>query len=215
MSLSYLFDHWERVLALAGEHLELTLISVLLALAISAPLGVLVARYKRLSLPVFGVLDAIYTVPSLALLAVLIPVLGLGKVPAVVALAAYSLLFLTRNIVVGLRGVDPAVVEVARGMGMTSWQLLRDVMLPLALPVILAGVRVALVATISLATLTAWINAGGLGLLLFDGITRDDPSMILAGALAVSALALLADRAMRLAEGMTATARARRAAAQG
>ena len=212
MTLQYLFDNWPRVLALSAEHLQLTTMSILVAVLVSALLSALAVRYGSLNLLVFGLLDTIYTVPSLALLAMLVPILGLGRVPAVAALAAYALIFLTRNMVAGLRGVDPSVLEVARGMGMTGWQLLWEVRLPLALPVILAGVRIALVATISLATLMAWINAGGLGLLLFDGITRDNPSMILAGAIAVSALAILADRGMRRVEGMTAAARARRAA---
>jgi osmoprotectant transport system permease protein len=214
LTLQYLFDHWQRVLALSGEHLQLTLLAVLVALLIAVPLSAMVVGYAPLNLPVFGLLGAIYTVPSLALLAMLVPILGLGRVPAVVVLAAYALIFLTRNMVAGLRGVDPLVLEVARGMGMTGWQLFREVRLPLALPVILAGVRIALVTTVSLTTLMAWINAGGLGLLLFDGITRDNPSMILTGALAVSALAILADQGMRRVEGMTAAARSRRAAAR-
>ena len=142
----------------------------------------------------------------------MIPVFGLGRLPAVIALAAYAQLFLVRNIVAGLRGVDPAVLEAARGMGMTQGQLLWQVQLPLALPVILAGVRVALVTTISLATITAWINAGGLGTLLFDGITRDNPPQILAGTLAITVLALLVDQFMRAVERLTAASRARQAA---
>jgi osmoprotectant transport system permease protein len=212
LTLQYLFDHWPRVLALAAEHLQLTLVAVLVALAIAVPLSALVVRYASLNLPVFGLLGAMYTVPSLALLAMLVPILGLGRVPAVVALAAYALIFLTRNMVAGLRGVDPVLMEAARGVGMNGRQIFWDVRLPLALPVILAGVRIALVTTVSLATLMAWINAGGLGLLLFDGITRDNPSMILAGAVAVSTLAILADQGMRRVEGMTVAARARRAA---
>lgn len=212
MILQYLFDHWDRVLSLTGEHLQLAAISLAAALLVALPLGVLAARFERLRLPAFGVLDAVYTIPSLALLAFLIPVFGLGRVPAVIALAAYSQLFLVRNVVAGLRGVDPAVLETARGMGMTQWQLLRQVQLPLALPVVLAGIRVALVTTISLTTITAWINAGGLGLLLFDGITRDNPPQIVAGALAVTALAVLADQLMRALERLTAASRAMQAA---
>lgn len=212
MILQYFFDHWDRILSLTWEHLQLTLLSIAAALVVAVPLGIVAARYDGLRLPTFGVLGAIYTIPSLALLAFMIPVFGLGRLPAVIALVAYSQLFLVRNIVAGLRGVDPAALEAARGMGMTQGQLLWQVQLPLALPVILAGIRVALVTTISLATITAWINAGGLGLLLFDGITRDNPPQILAGTLAITVLALLADQVMRAVERLTSASRARQAA---
>lgn len=212
MTLQFLLDNWPRVLVLTAQHLQLVLMSISVALLIAVPLGLLVARYDSLNVPVFGLLSVVYTVPSLAFLAFMVPVLGLGRVPAVVALTAYSLIFLTRNVAAGFRGVDPVVMEVARGMGMTGWQLFREVQLPLAAPVVLAGIRIALVTTVSLATLMAWINAGGLGLLLFDGITRDNPSMILAGVVAVSALAVASDQLMRRIEGLTAIATARRAA---
>lgn len=157
-----------------------------------------------------GGLGAIYAVPSLALLAILIPWTGIGSTTAIITLAVYSQVFLVRNLVAGLRGVDDAILEVARGMGMTRWQVLTRVQFPLALPVMLAGIRIAMVTTISLATITAWINAGGLGSLLFQGISRNNPSMILAGTIAVTAMAILADQLMRLVERQTAVARARR-----
>ena len=138
-------------------------------------------------------LGAVYTIPSLALLALLIPSLGLGRDPALVALAAYAQLALVRNFSAGLRGVDPQILEAASGVGMSGRQAFLTVRLPLALPVLISGLRIATVSTISLATVTAWINAGGLGTLLFDGISRDNPSMILAGTVAITALALSAD----------------------
>jgi osmoprotectant transport system permease protein len=118
--------------------------------------------------------------------------------------------FLVRNIAAGLRGVDRDTLEAARGVGMTGWQVFRSVQLPLALPVIVAGIRIALTTTISLATITAWIGAGGLGTLLFDGITRNNSSMILAGTIAITALAILTDQFLRLIETLTPVARARR-----
>ena len=156
-----------------------------------------------------GVLGVIYTIPSLALLAFLIPVFGLGRQPAIVVLAAYAQLSLVRNISAALRGVDPAVMESARGSGMSPSQVFRSVQLPLALPVLIAGLRIAAVTTISLATLTAWIAAGGLGSLLFDGISRDNPSMILAGAIAIAALAAFTDLALRFSERLTSVSRSR------
>lgn len=200
MSLDYLINQRQRVLDLTLEHLEMTLLAVAVALVFAIPLGIIAARYRFATLPIFGLVGAIYTIPSLAALALLIPLVGLGRTPAIIVLAAYAQLFLVRNIAAGLRGVDPAVLEAARGMGMAGWQVLLRVQIPLALPVIVAGIRIAVVTTISLATITAWINAGGLGTLLFNGITRNNQSMILAGTIAVTGLALLADLLLRLLE---------------
>jgi osmoprotectant transport system permease protein len=211
MSLDYLLRRPDRVLDLTGQHIALSLTVVLVALVVAVPLGIAAARWRGLALPLLAVLGAVYTVPSLAFLAFLIPSLGIGRTPAVVVLAAYAQLFLVRNIVTGLTGVGAATLEAARGLGMTPWQEFRLVRWPLALPVMVAGLRTATVTTISLATVAAWIDAGGLGTLLFEGITRDDPDRILAGALAITALALLADAALRLAERLTAAGRARRA----
>jgi len=185
-----------------------------LALALAVPLGIAAARFPRLTGPVLAFLGVLYTVPSLAALAFLIPSLGIGRLPAVLVLAAYAQLFLVRNIVAGLRGVDAATIEAAAGMGMTPWQVFAKVRWPLALPVMIAGLRTAAVTTISLATVAAWIDAGGLGTLLFEGITRDDPNRILAGTVAISGLALATDALLRLAQRPTAADRARRAAAR-
>ena len=181
------------MLELLLQHLYLAGVSLLLALGIALPVGVFLARHARLRTPVLGILGVLYTVPSLALLAMLIPLFGLGRPPAIVALVMYSQLILVRNVLVGLQGVDPAAVEAARGMGMTGRQVLWEVALPLALPVMLAGVRVATVTVISLATVAAWINAGGLGRLLFDGIYSDNPDKIVAGTVAVGVLAVGSD----------------------
>jgi osmoprotectant transport system permease protein len=211
MSLDYLFRRPDRVLEFTREHLALTLLAIGLALLVAVPLGIAAARYRRLTMPTLATLGAIYTVPSLAALAFLIPVLGIGRLPAVLVLAAYAQLFLVRNIVAGLRGVDAAALEAARGMGMTGWQVFAKVRWPLALPVMITGLRTAVVTTIGLATVAAWIDAGGLGTLLFEGITRDDPDRILAGTVAIVALALAADAVLRTAERLTAAGRARRA----
>ena len=211
MNLDYLIENWPKVIDLGVDHLEMSLTAVAIAILFAVPIGIVAARYRRLTLPVLSLLGAIYTVPSLAFLAFLIPVLGIGRQPAVVVLAAYAQIFLVRNLVAGLRGVDPAALEAARGMGMTTWQVFRKVRWPLALPVILAGIRTALVTTISLATVAAWINAGGLGQLLFQGVSRRYTSEILAGAIAIVVLAVLSDAILRLAERFTAVSRANRA----
>ena len=210
MSLDYLFENTDQVIELSIEHLQLVIASLLLGLLVAVPLALFVARFRKSEVPVLGSLGAMYAVPSLALLAVLIPWTGIGSTTAIITLAAYSQVFLVRNIVAGLRGVEESTLEVARGMGMTRWQVLTRVQFPLALPVILAGIRIALVTTISLATITAWINAGGLGTLLFQGISRNNSSMILAGTIAVTAMAIIADQVMRIVERQTAIARARR-----
>jgi len=210
MSLDYLFDNRSRVWELSVEHFELVLTSLLLAFIIALPIGMLVAKYRKSEVPIIGGLGAIYAVPSLALLAILIPWTGIGETTAIITLAIYAQVFLVRNIVAGLRGVDPATLEVARGMGMTRWQVFTKVQFPLAFPVILAGIRIATVTTISMATITAWVNAGGLGTLLFQGISRNNSSMILAGTIAVTAMAILTDQVLRFAERWTSVARARR-----
>ncbi|MFN8665327.1 MAG: ABC transporter permease [Thermomicrobiales bacterium] len=212
MSLDYLFRRWDRVWALTLDHLTLAGTAILVALVIAIPLGILAARLPRVSTPLLALLGALYTIPSLAFLALLIPTLGIGRRPAVVVLAVYAQIFLVRNIVAGLRGVDAATLEAARGLGMTRLQEFWRVRWPLALPVMIAGLRTATVTTISLATIAAWIGAGGLGTLLFEGIARDDPNRILAGAIAITALAILTDALLRFIESRTAIRRAQAAA---
>jgi osmoprotectant transport system permease protein len=211
VNLDYLFDHWRRVLDLSVDHLSLSAAALGVALLFAVPLGILANAVPHLSLPIISVLGIVYTTPSLAFLAFLIPSLGLGRKPAIVVLAAYAQLALVRNIAAALRSVDPAVLEAARGTGMNAIQVFVRVRLPLALPVLIAGLRIAAVTTISLATITAWISAGGLGTLMFDGISRDNPPMILAGAIAIAALALATDIMLRVVERMTPAARSARA----
>lgn len=190
MNVRYLIDNLPYVASLFGQHVLMVGVSLAVALAIALPLGVVCARVAQLRNIVLGVLGIIYTIPSLSLFVLLIPFTGLGLRPAVIALVAYAQLVLVRNVVVGLTGIDPAIVEAARGMGMTGAQILRQVELPLALPIMLAGVRVATLSIIAIATIAAFINAGGLGLLLFDGVRSSNPEKIIAGAIAVSALAI-------------------------
>jgi osmoprotectant transport system permease protein len=173
--------------------MQITAIAVLLAILIGIPLGILVTRIRWLEGPVIRTAGILYTIPSLALFALLIPITGLGPRPAIVALVLYALLAIIRNTIAGIDSVDPQTLDAARGMGMTSAQQLLFVQLPLGLPVILAGVRIATVATIGIATISAYIGAGGLGQLIFDGIRTGNNERIIAGALVVSVLALLAD----------------------
>ena len=198
--MRYLIDNPGVVLALLGEQLWLTFAALVLASAFALPLGVLAARKPRVRGPLLAFLGVVYTIPSLALFVLLIPLLGLGFGPALVALVVYAQIILVRNVALGLLGVDPAALEAARGMGMSAWQRFLRVELPLAAPVILAGVRVAVLTTIGIGTLAAFINAGGLGTLLFMGVSQGHSGKIIAGALGVSALALAANALLRALE---------------
>lgn len=194
--MRYLVEHPERVLQLTADHVRIVGISILVAAVIGIPIGIVVTRLRWLEGPILTSSGVLYTVPSLALFAILIPYTGLGASTAIVALVLYSLLAIVRNTVAGIDGVPPAALDAARGMGMTGRQLLVLVELPLALPVILAGVRLATVAAIGIATIAAVIGAGGLGRLIFDGIRLIDPEPIVAGTVVASALALSADWAL-------------------
>ena len=195
--MNYLFRHPDLVTRLSLEHLGLVTTALCIALVIAVPAAVVVSRYRALTTPVYGVLGVIYTIPSLALFALLIPLLGLGFWTAVVALAAYAQMILVRNTAAALSGVDAATVEAARGMGMSTAQTFWFVQRPLAMPVFVAGVRLATVSLIGIATIAAWINAGGLGSLVLDGIEHDYPDKAVAGAIAAVILAFAADYALR------------------
>jgi osmoprotectant transport system permease protein len=199
--VSYLLRHADLVLRLSVQHLALVGTALAIALCVALPVGILVARDRRLATPLLGLFGIIYTIPSLALFALLIPVLGLGFWTAVAALAAYAQMILVRNTAAALAGVDPATVEAARGMGMSRVQTLWRVERPLAMPVFVAGVRLATVSLIGMATVAAWINAGGLGALVLDGIEHDYPDKAVAGAIAAVVLAFAADIALRRLEG--------------
>ena len=198
--MSYLLAHPGIVAARFGEHVVLVAVSLAIALAIALPLGVVVARRPRVGAAVMSALGAIYTIPSLALLAILVVLLGLGETTAIVALVAYAQMILVRNIAAGLRGVSPAALDAADGLGFTPRQRLLRVELPLALPTILGGVRIAAVALIAIATVAAWIDAGGLGTLVFEGLHQNNPDKIVAGSLAAIVLAVAADLALRALE---------------
>jgi len=185
-----------EVLELTLEHLWLVGVSMALAVLIGIPLGILITRWPKLNKPVLGGANIIQTVPSLALFGFLLPVPWIGERAdrlAILALTLYALLPLIRNTYTGIKGVDRAVVEAGRGMGMTDRQLLFQVELPLALGVIIAGVRVATVISVGLATIAAAIGAGGLGEFIFRGLAMVSNQLILVGAIPAAALAMLAD----------------------
>jgi len=192
----FIRQNHQQVFELTLEHLWLVGISTLLAALIGIPLGIAIARRITISKPVLAVANIIQTIPSLALFGFLLPVPWLGERAdrlAILALTLYSLLPIIRNTYTGIRGVDPAVVEAGRGMGMTDRQLLLQVELPLAMSVILSGVRVAVVISVGVATIAAAIGAGGLGEFIFRGLAMVNNQLILAGAIPAALLAILAD----------------------
>ncbi|MGA2337674.1 MAG: ABC transporter permease [Terriglobales bacterium] len=194
--LPFIIQNREQVLELTLEHLWLVGVSTLLAVLVGIPVGIMIARWPKWNKPVLAVANIIQTIPSLALFGFLLPVPWLGERVgrlAILALTLYALLPVIRNTYTGIRGVDPAVVEAGRGMGMTDCQLLLRVELPLALSVILSGVRVAVVISVGLATIAAAIGAGGLGEFIFRGLAMVNNQLILAGAVPAAILALSAD----------------------
>jgi len=197
MSLwQFMLNNHTEILELTFEHLKLVGISTFLAVLVGIPLGILITRWPALNKPVLGGANIIQTIPSLALFGFLLPAPWIGARAdrlAILALALYALLPLIRNTYAGIQGVDPAIVEAGRGMGMTDRQLLFQVELPLALGVIIAGVRVATVISVGLATIAAAIGAGGLGEYIFRGLAMVNNQVILAGAIPAAAMALLAD----------------------
>lgn len=192
----FMLQNHAEVAELTLEHLWLVGVSTLLAVLVGIPLGILITRCPALNKPILGSANIIQTIPSLALFGFLLPAPWIGERAdrlAILALTLYALLPLIRNTYTGIKGVDPAVVEAGRGMGMTDRQLLFQVELPLALGVIIAGVRVAAVISVGLATIAAAIGAGGLGEYIFRGLAMVNNQVILAGAIPAALLAILAD----------------------
>lgn len=189
----FILNNQNKLLEQTFEHIGLTFLSLLLAVIISVPLGILITRQKKLAAPVLAFANLMQTIPSMALLGFMLPVLGIGLKPAIIALFLYSLLPIIRNTYAGIQEVDDAVIEAARGMGLTPRQILLQVELPLAMPVIFAGIRTATVINVGLATLAAYIGAGGLGEFIFGGIALNNSEMILAGAIPSALLAIIFD----------------------
>lgn len=183
----------DAILLALFEHVAMVAIALSISFAIAMALGVWTARRPAIYGAVMSVAAILYTIPSLALFALLIPLVGLGPVPAVIGLVAYSILILTQNIATGLRQVPADVLEAATGMGYSPIQRMLRIELPLALPVIVAGLRIAAVTQIGVATVAAYINAGGLGTIIFAGINQRFPEKIMVGALLASALAVTCD----------------------
>ena len=207
--MSWLARNWDQVAVALYEHVLIALTALAIAAVISLALGVWAARRPRVFAATLAVTGALYTIPTLAFLALLIPVVGLGKTNVIIAMVAFSLVIMTRNVATGIRDVPADIVEAAKGMGMSAAQLLVRIELPLALPVIVAGLRIATVTVISVTTVGAYVNAGGLGTLIFNGIATDHAPKIWTGALGACALAVAADLALTRLESALAHRRAK------
>jgi osmoprotectant transport system permease protein len=193
-------NRWDDIFVALQEHLFLSFISIMIAILLSVPLGVFISRRKKLAEPFIAVAAIFQTVPSLALFGFLIPFLGIGNITAIIALTVYALLPILRNTYTGITSVDQSSIEAGRGMGMTNMQILMKIEVPLSLPVIMAGVRTATVLTIGVATLATFVGAGGLGDIIYRGLTSNKDELVLAGALPATILALLFDLILKLLE---------------
>lgn len=191
--IEFLNEYGSQLLVKTWEQLYISALAILLGTLFAVPIGILLTRAPKSAKFFIGIANIFQTIPSLALLAMMIPLFGIGKTPAVIALFIYSLLPIMRNTYIGLSNVDPNLIDSAKGMGMTANERLFYVELPLALPVIMAGIRLSTVYVISWATIASYIGAGGLGDLIFSGLNLFNPSLIIGGTIPVIILALLAD----------------------
>lgn len=190
---NYLTSNYNQILSLIGTHLWLSILAVFIAIMIGIPLGILISKEPKLSKPIIGITNIIQAIPSLALLGFLIPFIGIGSTPAIVMVVLYSLLPIVKNTYTGLTNIDADILEAAKGIGLTQSQTMKKVQLPLAFPMIMAGIRISAVTAVGLMTIAAFVGAGGLGYLVFSGIQTVDNNMILAGAIPACILALLID----------------------
>ena len=203
---NYLIDNHSEIISLLIEHIELTFLSVGLAVLIGIPLGILISYIKPLGKPVLGLTNVVQAIPSMALLGFVIPFLGIGSKPAIVMVVLYSLLPIVKNTYTGIKNISPQIVEAAKGIGLTNWQVLTKVQIPQALPMIMAGIRISSVSAVGLMTLAAFVGAGGLGYLVYAGIRSTNNIQILAGAIPACLLALIIDYLASLVENLVTPA---------
>jgi osmoprotectant transport system permease protein len=195
--LGYLRANIDSIASAATHHIYITAMSVIISVIIGVSIGIFVARHRKLASVMIAIAGVIYTIPSLALLGILVPFVGFGTKPTIIALVLYSQLMIIRNTYVGINSVDPAIIEASAGMGMTRLQILRMVELPLALPVIMAGIKNIAVMTIGIAAIAAIIGSGGLGRLIYDGIFRINYRLILSGVIAMALLSITSEFLLR------------------
>ncbi|WP_145467871.1 ABC transporter permease [Staphylococcus pettenkoferi] len=191
--MDFLRNNGQELFKKALEHLEISVIALLIAIIVAVPIGIMLSRMKRTSNVVLTIAGVLQTIPTLAVLAIMIPIFGVGKMAAIIALFIYVLLPILNNTVLGVQQIDSNLKDAAKSMGMTRLQMMKDVELPLALTLILSGVRLSAVYVISWATLASYVGAGGLGDFVFNGLNLYNANMIIAAAIAVTILALIVD----------------------
>lgn len=191
--INFFLSRSNQIGNLTLQHIKLTIAAVIAAIVIGVPIGIIITRFRSLSKYVIGLANVVQAIPSLALMGFLIPLFGIGSTPAIIMVFLYSLLPIVKNTFTGITNIDSEILEAGKGMGMTNSQLLRLIELPLSLPVIMAGIRIAAVTAVGLMTIAAFIGAGGLGYMIFTGIQMYNTQMVLAGALPAAILALLID----------------------
>ena len=197
---AFLQEYGSQLLSKAVEHFYISMFALLLAIVVAVPLGILLSKTQRTANVVLTVAGVLQTIPTLAVLAIMIPIFGVGKTPAIVALFIYVLLPVLNNTVLGVKNIDKNVIQAGQSMGMTKFQLMKDVEMPLALPLIISGIRLSSVYVISWATLASYVGAGGLGDLVFNGLNLYQPPMIISAAIVVTLLALVIDFILSLVE---------------
>lgn len=188
---NWILENWVRILEKIGEHLFISITALLIGAAIAIPLGILLSKTKRISQVVISIASILQTLPSLALLAIMVPLVGVGRKPAIIALAIYSLLPILRNTYLGMTGVDKDLVDASKGMGMTKLQIIKKVQLPISIPVIMSGLQLSAVYLVAWTTIASYIGAGGLGDLIFMGLNNYNFYAILSGTIPVTVIALL------------------------
>lgn len=200
--IDFLVERYPDILKLIGEHIQITGIAVLLAILVGIPLGIFITRYQKASNLVLGIANIFQTIPSLAMFGLVLPFLGIGLTPSVFVLFLYALLPIIKNTYIGISNVEKSMIEAGKGMGMTNLQILGLVEIPLALPVIMGGIRISTVINIGTATIASLIGAGGLGDFIFKGIAMYNNNYVLAGAIPTALLALLMDALLGYIETM-------------
>lgn len=198
--IEFIIERKMDILVALSQHIRITFVAVALAILIGVPIGILITRFEKSANLVLGFANILQTLPSLALFGIMLPLLGIGMRNAVFVLFLYALLPIIKNTYIGIKSVDPSIRESAKGMGMTSAQILRIVEIPLALPVIMGGIRISTVINIGTATIANFIGAGGLGYLIYSGISMVNNNLIFAGAIPTALLALIADGGLGLLE---------------
>lgn len=198
--IAFLQQYGSQLLLKTWEQLYISAISLTLGMLVAVPLGIILTRFLKTAKVVIGLASMLQTIPSLALLALMIPILGIGKLPAIVALFIYSLLPILRNTYLGMESVDPQLKDSVKGMGMTSLQSIIQVEIPIAMPVIMAGIRLSAVYVISWATLASFIGGGGLGDFIFNGLNLFQPDLIIGGTIPVTIMAVIVDYLLGLLE---------------